>query len=170
MKRLLPLLLVLLLVLTACDLRNRQSSEDFIPTGTMSQNVGWNAGGELDTREPMERSTVKTVQFWQGEIPLTEPVRSYSYQLPFIDLDGAQAAGCNQEIEERFGLLITQSLEAMERFEDPILERLSYSSFVKSGILTLRVDWVEFDGMTSTAWYTVNAQTGEATAGERRSE
>ena len=36
MKRLILILMLLALLLTACDLRNRQSSEDYIPTGSAS--------------------------------------------------------------------------------------------------------------------------------------
>ena len=41
MKRLIPILMLLALLLTACDLRNRQSSEDYIPTGSGSPRVDW---------------------------------------------------------------------------------------------------------------------------------
>lgn len=167
MKRLLPLLLAVLL-LTACDLRNRQDSESFIPTGT------YNHGDSVIYSSPVndpagsqQKNVVKTVQSYAGEIPLSHPTRTYSYELPFIDLGGAHAAGCNQDIENFFGILIRQSLDAMERYEDPILERLSYSSFTRSGILTLRVDRRDLDGAENQAWYTVDAATGEAVSVER---
>ena len=161
MKRLLPLLLILLL-LVGCDLRNRQDSEDFIPTGTFANSYGNDdVGRGEEPLTPQEKSAVKTVQSYYGEVPLTQPVRSYSYQLPMIDLAGAHAAGCNRDIEDFFGSLIRLSMEAMERYEEPLLERLTYASYTIAGILTLRVDRRDFDGSESQAWYTVDAKTGE---------
>jgi len=163
MKRGILLLLAVLFLLTACDLRNRQSSEDFVPTGTEAPGTAasWISGNDNEPFLPQERSAVKTVLAYDGEIPLTQPAELYSYRLPMIDLDGAQAVGCNLEIEERYGALIDQSLQAMERYEDPILQRLSYTSYVIGEVLTLRVDRLDLDGSASSAWYTVNAKTGE---------
>ena len=170
MRRLLPLLLALLLptlLVMGCDLRNRQDSADLIPTGPY-QTVNPNGSGYAGTPAvsgntpifPSEQSAVKTVLSYSGQIPLTRPPRTYSYQLPLIDLPGAHAAGCNQDIEDFFGTLIRQSLEAMERSEEPLLERLSYTSYTIEGILTLRVDRRDSDGSDSQAWYTVDAETG----------
>ena len=161
MRRLLPLCLILLL-LVGCDLRNRQNSEDFFPTGTYEDNDRSDKiGMGEEPLIPQERNAVKTVQSYAGEVPMTQPVRSYSYQLPMIDLAGAHAAGCNRDIEDFFGSMIRSSLESMERYEEPLLERLGYSSFTISGILTLRIDRLDFDGSESQAWYTVDAATGE---------
>ena len=165
MKRLIPILLLCLL-LTGCDLRNRQSSEDFIPTGTGGASPAASGHAVLPSGEdptlPQTRTVIKTVRSYQGEIPLSDPVRTYSYELPMLDLGGAEAVACNQEIEERYGTLIQQSLKAMERYEDPVLQSLSFTSFTRSGILTLRVDRRDLDGSASQAWYTVDAETGEA--------
>ncbi len=162
MKRFLPLLLILLL-LAGCDLFNQQDTENLFPTETydFGQQTAYTLPGG-DPAQSREKNVVKTIQSYTGEIPLTDPVRSYSYELPFIDLAGSHAAGCNQDIESFFGGLIKQSLNAMERYEDPILERLSFSSYTQDGILTLRVDRRDLDGSENLAWYTVDAETGEA--------
>ena len=165
MKRLLPMMLLLLLLLVGCNLRNRQSSEELIPTGNWRPSeTSWTgpAGAGDSPLIPGEKTVVKTVLSYQGEIPKTYPVQSYSYQLPMIDLRGSQAQGCNQEIENRFGSLIRQSVEAMERYEEPVLEQLSYTSYTVAGILTLRIDRRDYNGSSGQAFYTVNAETGEA--------
>ncbi len=171
MKRLILLLLILVLVLIllcGCDLRNRQDSEYFIPTGSYgAQNGDILIDNGADPVIPGEKTVVKTILSYTGEVPLTSPVRSYSYQLPLIDLAGAHAAGCNRDIEDFFGSMIRQSMEAMERYEDPLLERLSFTSYTLSGILTLRVDRRDFDGSESQAWYTVDAETGEEVSVKR---
>jgi hypothetical protein len=157
------LLLLILLFLAGCDLRNRQSSEDFIPTGTYRADEP--AASRAEGGDPYqmgESSVVKTVLSYAGEQPLGDRILSYSFQLPMIDLGGAQAMGCNQEIEDRFGTLIRQSMEAMERFEQPALVNVRYSSYVCGQILTLRVDSRDPEGNESSAFYTVNAETGEA--------
>lgn len=163
MKHLLPILLALLLLLVGCDLRNRQNSENFMPTDTWGNiphaTVLPQAGNSTNQRE---NSTVKTVLSYEGEIPLSSPITTYSYRLPMIDLAGAQACGCNQEIENRFGTLIRQSMQAMERYEQPTLECLSFVTFTRGDILTLRIDRRDTDGATAKAYYTVNSLTGDA--------
>ena len=162
------LALLLLAGLSACELRNRQSSEDFIPSGTAASAPRWtNAGSAPDPAIPQERSVVKTVLSYEGEIPGSYPARGYSYSLPMIDLGGGEAMACNQEIEERFGSLIRQSMEAMERWQDPILERLSYTSYTLEGILNLRIDRQDLDGGAQQVWYAVDAASGEAVTVER---
>lgn len=167
MKRLIPILMLLALLLTACDLRNRQSSEDYIPTGSASPRADWTPRESGLPGQETEKTTVKTVLSYDGEIPLTEPKRTCSYRLPMIDLGGAAAVACSQEIEERFGGLIRQSIEAVESWQTPILERLSYSSFTLADILTLRIDRLDLDGSMQEAWYTVDAVSGEAVTVER---
>ena len=167
MKRLLLLLLILVLPLVGCELQNRQDSEDFIPTGTY--NYRSSEADPAGPGDPASRptNTVKTVRSYSGEIPMTKPARYYSYELPMIDLSGAHAAGCNQDIESFFGLLIEQSLDAMKNYQEPILERLSYTTFTRAGILTLRVDRRDYDGASNQAWYTVDKETGEAVSVKR---
>ena len=165
MKRVLFLILAVLLVLpplAGCDLEDAQESEYFFPTDTYNWYSRDDTSPIYDPGAASQKNVVKTVQTHTGEIPLTTPTRTYSYELPFIDLAGSHAASCNQDIENFFGTLIRQSLDAMERYEDPILERLSYSTFEISGILTLRVNRRDCDGEESQAWYTVDAETGEA--------
>ena len=167
MKRFIPLLLMLV-ILVGCDLLDIQESDSFLPDGTYTPwTPAANTVSPNDTNQTQQKNPVKTIWSYTGEIPRSYPTRNYSYELPFIDLGGAHAAGCNQDIENFFGTLIRQSLDAMERVEDPILERLSYSSFIRSGILTLRVDQRDYDGTTNQAWYTVDAETGEAVSVER---
>ena len=165
MKRIICWLLLLALpaaLLCGCGLFEDEETMEQYPT---YYNGGYvlptDTGGGLVF--PQGDETVKLVLSYQGEIPLTDPVRYYSYQLPMIDLTGAQAAGCNQEIEDRFLPLIQQSMDAMTTMlEDPILENLSYTSFSRNGILTLEIDRVDLDGSVAQAFYTVDEKTGEA--------
>ena len=165
MKRVLVCLLALLMLtaLAACDLRNRKDSEDFFPEE--SDLPGWN-GFDSPTNQQEKQSdeavVVKTVMEYSGDLPYSSPPQEYSYQLPMIDLAGAQAVGCNQEIENVFGTLIRQSMDAIQEYQTPILAQLSYSYYVYSGILTLRVLRQDTDGQITTAYYTVNAKNGEA--------
>ena len=161
MKRLLPILLAVLL-LAGCGLFD-PDPEDTLPDGTYSYSVnGGNQEENNDPLQPREKRVVKTVLSYAGEIPLTEPRETYSYQLPMIDLSGPQAVGINNELEERYGTLIRQSMAAMERYEEPLLQRLSFSTFIQSNILTLRVDRRDTDGSSYTAYFTVQAETGNA--------
>lgn len=170
MKRLLLLFLVLFLVLPplgGCEVMEGEETDDLFPADSYNWHSQAYTSPIYDPGASTQKNVVKTVQSYTGEIPLSDPVRTFSYELPFIDLAGSHAAGCNQDIENFFGILIQQSLDAMEHYEDPILERLSYSSFTRSGILTLRVDRRDYDGAENQAWYTVDAETGEAVSVER---
>lgn len=165
MKRLLTLFLALLWLLPllgGCEVMEGEETEDIFPADSYNWHSQDYTAPIYDPGATTQKNVVKTVQSYTGEIPLTNPTRTYSYELPFIDLAGSHAAGCNQDIESFFGALIQQSLDAMKTYEDPILERLSYSSFTRSGILTLRVDRRDFDGTVNQAFYTVDAETGEA--------
>ena len=164
MKHLIPILLILFL-LVGCELDVTEGPEDEVSLGSwhaIGTAFSGSGDGEENPLESQTGSTVKTVLSYQGEIPLSTPAKSYSYQLPMIDLRGAQAQGCNQEIEDRFGSLIRQSIEAMERYEAPLLERLSFTSYTLSGILTLRIDRLDLDGSSRQAFYTVDAASGDA--------
>ncbi len=164
MKRLLIFFLLLALLLTGCGLFGEGNPEE-LPDDSYQLDPAWTQSNT--PQQPAGKTTVKTVRSYDGEIPLTQPVESYSYRLPFIDLAGAQAAGCNQEIENRYGTLIQQSLDAMERYEDPILQRLSFTSYSFGGVLTVRVDRYDFDGSSTQAYYTVDAENGEAVSLEK---
>lgn len=172
MKRLLASLMLLLLLsalLTGCDLRNRQNSEDFIPEeGENVYPTGLTP--VIVTEDPLsgqEKNVIKTVLSYEGVLPMSFPEESCSYALPMIDLSGAQALGCNQEIELRYGTLIRDSIEAIERYDTPALASLSYTSYIYSDVLTLRVDQLTTEGESSRAYYTVDAQNGEAVSVER---
>ena len=169
MKRLwicfLLLALLFALLLAGCGIFGEDETEE-IPNDSYQMDPAWTQGNNVSP-EPTGKTTVKTVRSYDGEIPLSQPVKSYSYRLPFIDLAGAQAVGCNQEIENLYGTLIRQSLDAMERYEDPILQRLSFTSYSFGGVLTVRVDRLDYDGNSTQAYYTVDAENGEAVSLEK---
>lgn len=158
------LVVPLCLLLTGCDLYDDGSDETALPTGTYSAvqpgSLPSNSWKEPDFSQSGQ--TVKRVMEYEGEIPLSDPTVRYKYYLPMIDLAGQQAFGCNQEIEDRYGSLIRKSLEAMKRYETPVLEKLTYSSFTIKNVLTLRIDRQDTNGETSQAFYTVHAQSGDA--------
>ena len=160
------LLALVLLVLMVGYIVIAQRTADVTEPDTGDYIAAEQTDPEGASLRPNSDSVVKTVQFYEGEIPTTAPVRCYSYRLPFIDLGGAQAAGCNQEIEQRYGALISQSLAAMEAYQEPVLETLTFTSFVREGVLTLRVDRLDFDGARSSAYFTCDAESGDAVSVE----
>ena len=159
---LLPALLICLL-LSACDLRNRQSSEDFVPEGeyTDAGIPEANPGSNLPLPVQGETECVKIVLSESGEYIYTNPAISYSYELPFIDLSGSHAVGCNQEIEAGFGKAIRESLSRMEERQEPIVETVRCSSYIFGSVLTLRIERVDVDGSRSEAIYSLDRATGE---------
>ena len=160
-------LLALVLLLPGCDLRNRQSSERFIPTGPAESAPETEGRAAEPTKAPPANpggEKVKTVWSARGTYERTNPAISYSYEIPFIDLPGGQAAGCNLEIDNRFGVPAREAVKAMERFEAPDVKSISYHTYVRGDVLTLWVVRVDVDGASSHGVYSVLAETGAAPA------
>lgn len=159
---LLPALLICLL-LSACDLRNRQSSEDFVPEGGDTGTALPDADPGSDLPLPIQGGTecVKIVLSESGEYIYSNPAIEYSYELPFIDLSGSHAVGCNQEIEAGFGEAIRESLALMEGRQAPIVETVRCDSYIFGTVLTLRIERVDVDGSRSEAIYSLDRSTGE---------
>ena len=109
----------------------------------------------------IQKNPVKTVLAYSGVCEFMYPTMEYSYELPFIDLGGSYAAGCNEELERRFGDAIRESLSRMEQIQEPIVQTVSYYSYIYGAVLTLRVERIDVDGSRSSGIYTVNADTGE---------
>lgn len=165
MKRIVCWLLLLALpaaLLCGCGLFGDEETQELLPDESYYGGYVLPTDSDGSLVLPQGDEIVKTVLSYQGEIPLTDPVRYYSYQLPMIDLEGAQALGCNQEIENRFLPLIQQSMDAVTTLGEPILENLSFSTYTRDGILTLEIDRLDLDGSAAQAFYTLDAETGEA--------
>lgn len=164
MKRLIWILpLVLLLTLLAgCEV-DMNGTENALPDETYYPVTGYWSGSEgADPNAPQEKNVVKTVLSYENELPFSVQTVTCSYRLPFIDLPGAEAAACNQELEARYGTLIRQSMDAIEKYQDPVLQTLSFTSYTLESVLTLRVERVDMDGDRSVVYYTVDASSGDA--------
>ena len=157
-------LLSVLLLLAGCDLRNRQSSENFIPAGTAAaprETVAPAADPTENQPVTVPGQTVKTVWSVRGTYKNTYPPIDYSYELPFIDLGGSYAAGCNREIDNRFGIPARESVQKMERFEAPDVKTIRFWTYTKGEVLTLWVERTDPDGAVSHGVYSVLEQNGE---------
>lgn len=165
-KATLLLLSVCLLLLTGCDLRNRTSSEEFIPDQPATLQTDESPQTSEASRETGESYTgsdgrVKVLLSESGTFRYdVEPI-SYSYQIPMLDYAAAHAAGCNEEIDVRFGTPARESLDTMKTYHAPEVETVSFESYEIGGILTLQVDRKDVDGSAYTGIYTVNAETGD---------
>ncbi len=163
------LLLLVCLLLSGCDLRNRQSSEDFIPTGdeeSFEQATYGIQEGEPLNPALIGTDRVKLVLSESGEFIFSNPAIDYSYELPFIDLGGSHAIGCNQEIEASFGAAIRDSLERMEQKEEPVVKTVRFTSYLYGDVLTLHIERVDVDGGRSEAIYSVDNTSGERVSTE----
>lgn len=168
MKRLL-LCLGLCLLLTGCTFRSRQSSEQFIPTGSLPEQTRPAVGPvstDVVALPSQAGGAVKTVISEEGEYEYERTTIRYSYRLPFVDLSGGYALACNQEIETNFGDPIRDSLEAMEQFRKPVVQTVSYQADLVGPVLTLRIMRTDVDGdelpdEVYSVRYSLNATTGE---------
>ena len=162
MKRMLVCLLIFVL-LTGCTLRNRQDSRNFIPENRSKEtkaSVHRQSGGE----EPViVSSPVKEIKHLEGTCTYGGETVSYSYRLPYLDLSGSYAAGCNGEIETGFGEPIRAAEKAMEDRGLPEVSRVGYETWQYDQVLCLLVYRVETrGGERHESLYTVNASTGSA--------
>ena len=169
MKRLmiclLAALLTAVLLLTGCNLQNRQDSGNFVPTGG-SKETKTTDPHPTKPDEPVIISTpVKEIKSLEGTYTYGGETIVYSYRLPYLDLSGNHAAGCNAEIEADFGEPIRAAEKAMEDRRLPELSEVGYEVWQFGDILVLKLYRVETEGGERTeALYTVNAATGEAAA------
>lgn len=165
MKRLRYLLpaLGLCLLLAGCDLRNRQSSENFVPgqTGLPAQTeapVTDSVGGESPVQTG--NNPVKTALSAKGEADFVYPALAWSYELPWIDLPDRYAMECSQEIDLRFGAPIREAMADLEQYKLPVVQKVAYQAYSVKGILTLRIERTNTDGTSARAIYSVMEQTG----------
>lgn len=167
MKKALPWLLALLLLLAGCELRNRRPSSDFVPSGTPAAAPGAAANGApqgsgtVPAPSASAGDAVKTVFRAEAEtLPVYGGVLCH-YEVPFLDLPGVYAAGCNQEINERFETPARASLEAVQANRAPVITTVDYTWDVRGGVLTLRLHRRDLDGSEQWGIYSVDAETGE---------
>lgn len=168
MKRLILCLLAALL-LTGCNLRNRQDSRNFIPTGGSKEEtrpvVPSSSAKEEDP--PILSSPVKEIKALEGSYVYGGETIEYKFYLPYLDLSGAHAVGCNAEIEEGYGEPIRAAEKAMENRELPALREVDYETWQYGDVLCLLIYRVETEsGERHESLYTVNARTGGAVTAE----
>lgn len=164
MKRLLPLL-ALILLLAGCDLRNRRPSSDFVPSsppgGQQSVSTAHHTEANPTAPGPAPVSSGEAVRTVLSESGVFDRDFSYSYQVPFLDLPDGYAMGCNREISERFDAPANEALEAMQNGMTPELSSVSFTWDVRGSVLTLRVRKTSVDPPAEEQGvYCVNAATG----------
>lgn len=168
MKRLILCLLAALL-LTGCNLRNRQDSRNFIPSGGSKEEtkptVPSSSGKEEDP--PVSSSPVKEIKSVEGSCTYDGRNYNYAYYLPYLDLSGSYAAGCNAEIETNYGEPIREAEQAVEDGELPELLEVGYETWQYDKVLCLLVYSVEtVSRERHESQYTVNAITGNPVTSE----
>ena len=161
MKRVILCLLAVLL-LTGCNLRNRQDSRNFIPEN-VSKDTRAPAPVHKETEEPIFSTPVKEINSQEGTYTYGGETIEYSYHLPYLDLTGAYAAGCNAEIEAGFGEPIRAAVKAMNDRRLPALSKVDYEIWQFDQVLCLLVYRIDTaTGERRESQYTVNAVTGSA--------
>ena len=161
MKRMLLCLLCLLL-LTGCHLKNRQDSRNFVPENRSNETNPPAASAKPEEPE-LTGSPLKEIKTLEGSYVYGGETVNYSYCLPYLDLSGDYAVGCNAEIEAEFGEPIREAQKAMEERRLPKLSQVGYESWQYGNVLCLMVYRVQtLDGERFEALYTVNALTGSA--------
>lgn len=173
MKRLIPVLLVLLL-LCGCDLRNRQDSANFIPTGT--DPAAEQAPTESTQLPPADTEQVlpglgggliKEIYKASGQWPQDHPELGYFYRIPFIDLQGPYVDGCNREIDQRFRKAARDAMEAMDRYETPEVVSIDYTVGFFGTVVSLEITQTDAAGRPAFAIYNFDAETGEGVERDR---
>ncbi len=168
MKRLMLFLTAVLLLaalLTGCDLKNRQDSRNFVPTGGSKETKATEPRQTKPDEPVIIPTPVKEIKTVEGTFSAGGDSVTSSYRLPYLDLSGAHAVGCNAEIEADFGEAIRAAEKAMAEGELPELTRIGYETWQYDNILCLQVFRIEIGtGKRTDTVYTVNALSGEAAA------
>ena len=172
MKRLLPLLLALTLCLAGCQLRNRQDSSLFIPTGesqtAQTEPTAAPVQDGADLALPAQGGgIIKEIYTASGVWPKDHPELDYLYRIPFIDLQGAYVDGCNQEIDRRYRAAAREAMDAMDRYETPHSVTIDYTVGLFGTVVSLEIDQTFSDGQTAFGVYNFDAKTGDAVERDR---
>ena len=164
MKRLMLVLLALLL-LSGCDLRNRQDSANYIPTGTDQSEPGTESAQAppeetLPSLPSVGGGVIKEIYKTSGTFYSGGSELSYSYRIPFIDLQGSYVDGCNYEIDRRFRQAARDAEAAMERYETPEVLSIDYTAGFFGDVVSLEITQIDAEGRSSFAVYNFDKQTG----------
>ncbi len=171
MRRLLPVL-ALLVLLAGCDLKNRESSAHFIPSGPRptqaaeTQATQTPAPPQVTALPSQAGGAVKTVLDQSGTYAYADQTLAYRYRLPYIDLPGAWAMACNREIDDRFLTPAQTALADMEAYQPVDLQTVDYTADVQGPILTLRLYSRTAGGGTASAVYSVLLADGTKVPGQ----
>ena len=157
MKRLCMILLPLLLLFAACDLRNRQPSENFIPAEPRPQTQPTQIDPtETELPVPTGIGGITTVFEEKGTYTDAEGTAwSYVYRLPFVDLASRDAATCNQEIDRDFRTVIAAQFAKMDRLEPLTVSTVDYDKWENGEILTLVLRQVDAEGGETRTYYSL---------------
>lgn len=159
-KRIFAALLILVLLLCGCDLRNRRPSSDFVPatheTDPRPTYISTEATvSQLDIMEKtFTRHCVHSVSNTHGEyVDIYGKTWTYEFKLPFVDFATGEASACNREIEKRF-LTIIKDQQKLEAALEPLtVTSVDFLCYTTGGLVTVNV-WAEnVDGTTDRSVY-----------------
>lgn len=119
--------------LCACG---QQAEQPRVGSGALSQPPS------METRKPLpEQQKEVTVTEFIGEEGETTSSDGFSYKysfhLPQIEDDTADAAGINQEIASTYGEIAKECLESVQKKEAPYCSSVEYESFHSGDVLSL---------------------------------
>lgn len=147
-KRLIVLAVLLVVLLSGCDLRNRKPSEDFIPASHAIRT----AAPHEETEEPVEtvndvkeltRHSIRTV-FTESQTfrDIYGNDWTYDYRLPFVDFPTMEASRCNNEVDRLYRRQISSQKTLAETGQPLTVPKIDYECYYTGALITLNV-WEE---------------------------
>lgn len=161
MKKILPVFLLLVILLTAgCDLRNRRPSSDFIPP-THETDPRPTVSPTEASITPIETSERKLTRHSVHSVSNTHDIYtdiygkewSYEFKLPFVDYPTMDASNCNREIENHFLRIIKEQQKLASELQPLSYSKIDYLCYTTGDLITVNV-WAEStEGETDRAVY-----------------
>lgn len=146
-KRILIFPLLLILLLSGCDLRNRRPSSDFIPaTNAPRTTSSDNATEPVETEPEVKELTRHSVRTVVSETASYTDIYgrewTYEYRIPFVDFPTTEASTCNIEIDSLYRRAISAQLTLAETGQPLTVPKIDYECYYTGELITLNV-WKE---------------------------
>lgn len=170
-KRLIILAVILVLLLSGCDLRNRRPSSDFIPATNAPRPTS--PKQETEATEPeqeikeLTRHSVRTVlSESETYVDIYGNEWTYSFRLPFVDFPTREASQCNNEIDRLFRREISGQKTLAETGQPLTIPTIEYACYYTGTLITVNVWKEETTGDITRSVYCFRPSGTMATSGE----
>lgn len=141
---------LLVLLLTGCDLRNRQPSRDFIPS-THATKASAQTEQKPEPEPTQDKQSAKEFSRHSVRTVLSEIMTftdiygkdwTYEFRLPFVDFPSTEASDSNIEIDAVYRRAVDAQIKLSELGQPLTVLKIDYECYYTGALVTLNV-WME---------------------------